>query len=66
MELAPLDLVLLGGAALLVGIGLFRGLSGELASFAGLVAAVAVTLVTKAPSPDVEALFDRASAPAED
>ena len=41
MELAPLDLVLLGGAALLVGIGLFRGLSGELASFAGLVAAVA-------------------------
>ena len=41
MELAPLDLVLLGGVALLVGIGLFRGLSGELASFAGLVAAVA-------------------------
>ena len=40
-ELAPIDLALLGGVALFVGIGLFRGLSGELASFAGLVAAVA-------------------------
>ncbi len=40
-NLAPLDLVLLGGVALLVGIGLFRGLSGELASLAGFGAAVA-------------------------
>ena len=39
-ELAAIDLVLLGGVALLVGIGLFRGLSGELASLAGIVAAV--------------------------
>ncbi len=40
MVLAPIDLALLGGAALVVGIGLWRGLSGELASFAGFVAAV--------------------------
>ena len=40
MELAPVDLALLGGAALIVGIGLYRGLSGELASLAGFVAAV--------------------------
>ena len=40
MNLAPLDLALLGGVALVVGIGLFRGLSGELASFLGFVAAV--------------------------
>ena len=39
-ELAAIDLVLLGGVALLVGIGLFRGFSGELASLAGIVAAV--------------------------
>ena len=40
MNLAPLDVALLGGVALVVGIGLFRGLSGELASFLGFVAAV--------------------------
>ena len=40
-EFSVIDLVLLGGAALLVGIGLYRGLSGELASFAAIVAAVA-------------------------
>ena len=40
MDLAPLDLALLAVAALIVGIGFFRGLSGELASFAGVVAAV--------------------------
>ena len=39
-EFATIDLVLMGGAALLVGIGLFRGFSGELASLAGIVAAV--------------------------
>ena len=42
MNLAPIDLALLGGVVLVVGIGLFRGLSGELASFLGFVAAVAV------------------------
>ena len=42
MGLSVVDLVLLGVVALVVGIGLFRGLSGELASFAGLVAAVTV------------------------
>lgn len=36
----PIDLALLGGAALIIGIGLYRGFSGELASFAGFVAAV--------------------------
>jgi uncharacterized membrane protein required for colicin V production len=41
MDLAPLDLALLGVVALIVGIGLVRGLSGELASFAGFVAAAA-------------------------
>jgi uncharacterized membrane protein required for colicin V production len=41
MSLSPVDLALLCGVALLVGIGLYRGLSGELASFAGFVAAVA-------------------------
>lgn len=40
MNLTPVDLALLGGVVLMVGIGLFRGLSGELASFAGFVAAV--------------------------
>ena len=40
MDLVPIDLALLGGAALIVGIGLWRGLSGELASLAGFVAAV--------------------------
>ena len=40
MNLAPLDVALLGGVALVVGIGLFRGLSGELASFLRFVAAV--------------------------
>ena len=40
MNLLPIDLVLLGGVALMVGIGLFRGLSGELASFAGFFVAV--------------------------
>ena len=47
----------------LSGTGVYEIVPGFLA---GLVAAVAVTLVTKAPSPEVEALFDRASAPAED
>ena len=41
MDLAPLDMALFGVVALIVGIGLFRGLSGELASFAGFVAAAA-------------------------
>ena len=40
-EFSIIDLVLLGGVALLVGIGLYRGLSGELASFAAFVAALA-------------------------
>lgn len=39
MELQPLDFVLLGGVVLLAGIGLFRGLSGELGSIAGFAAA---------------------------
>jgi len=39
MELQPLDFVLLGGVILLAGIGLFRGLSGELGSVAGFAAA---------------------------
>ncbi|MBR1589423.1 MAG: CvpA family protein [Kiritimatiellae bacterium] len=39
MELQPLDFVLLGGVILLAGIGLFRGLSGELGSIAGFAAA---------------------------
>ena len=39
MELQPLDFILLGGAILLAGIGLFRGLSGELGSLAGFAAA---------------------------
>ena len=39
MELMPLDFVLAGLAALLAGIGLFRGLSGELGSLAGFAAA---------------------------
>ena len=38
MELQPLDFVLLGGVILLAGIGLFRGLSGELGSIAGFAA----------------------------
>ena len=42
MELAPLDLALLAVVAIVAGIGLFRGLSGELASLAGFAAAVAV------------------------
>lgn len=41
MNLSPIDLALLCGVALMVGIGLYRGLSGELASFVGFVAAVA-------------------------
>ena len=41
MSLTPIDLALLCGVAVMVGIGLYRGLSGELASFAGFVAAVA-------------------------
>ena len=41
MSLTPIDLALLCGVALMVGIGLYRGLSGELASFVGFVAAVA-------------------------
>lgn len=40
-NLSPIDLFLLCGVVLMVGIGLYRGLSGELASFAGFVAAVA-------------------------
>lgn len=40
MELLPLDFVLMGGVALLAGIGLFRGLSGELGSLAGFAAAI--------------------------
>ena len=39
MELQPFDFVLLGGVLLLAGIGLFRGLSGELGSVAGFAAA---------------------------
>ena len=39
MELLPLDYVILGVAVLLTGIGLFRGLSGELGSIAGFAAA---------------------------
>ena len=39
MELQPLDFVLLGIVILLTGIGLFRGLSGELGSIAGFAAA---------------------------
>ena len=39
MELQPLDCVLLGIVILLTGIGLFRGLSGELGSIAGFAAA---------------------------
>jgi len=42
MQLYPIDIVLLGAVALMVGIGLFRGLSGELASLAGFAAATAV------------------------
>jgi len=42
MQLTPIDMVLLGAVALLAGIGLFRGLSGELASLAGFAAATAV------------------------
>lgn len=40
MNLSPVDLALLGGVVLMVGIGLYRGLSGELASLLGFVAAV--------------------------
>lgn len=39
MELMPLDFVIAGLAALLAGIGLYRGLSGELGSLAGFAAA---------------------------
>ena len=39
MELMPLDFALAGLAVLLAGIGLFRGLSGELGSLAGFAAA---------------------------
>ena len=39
MELMPLDFVLAGLAVLLAGIGLYRGLSGELGSLAGFAAA---------------------------
>lgn len=39
MVLQPLDFVLIGGVILLAGIGLFRGLSGELGSVAGFAAA---------------------------
>ena len=42
MQLTPIDMALLGAVALLAGIGLFRGLSGELASLAGFAAATAV------------------------
>ena len=45
MDLAPLDLALLGGCALIVGIGLYRGLSGELASLTGFAAAAAAGYV---------------------
>ena len=41
MELAPLDLALLAVVALIAAIGLYRGLSGELASLAGFAAAAA-------------------------
>ena len=37
--LQPLDFVLIGGVILLAGIGLYRGLSGELGSVAGFTAA---------------------------
>ena len=42
MNLTPIDMALLGGVVLMVGIGVYRGLSGELASFLGFVAAVVV------------------------
>jgi uncharacterized membrane protein required for colicin V production len=41
MSLTPIDLALLCGVALMVGIGLYRGLSGELASFVVFIAAAA-------------------------
>ena len=41
MELLPLDYILIGVAILITGIGLFRGLSGELGSIAGFAAASA-------------------------
>ena len=41
MELLPLDYVLIGVVVLITGIGLFRGLSGELGSIAGFAAAIA-------------------------
>jgi len=41
MELQPLDFVVIGGLILLAGIGLFRGLSGELGSLVGFAAAIA-------------------------
>ena len=44
MELMPLDFVLAGLAALLAGIGLYRGLSGELGSLAGFAAAIGIGL----------------------
>ena len=40
MEFQPLDFFILGGLILLAGIGLFRGLSGELGSLVGFGAAV--------------------------
>ncbi len=40
MQLTPVDVALLGAVLLFVGIGLFRGFSGELASLSGFVAAV--------------------------
>lgn len=42
MQLSPIDMILLGAVAVLAGIGLFRGLSGELASLAGFAVAAAV------------------------
>ena len=41
MQLTPIDMVLLGAVALFAGIGLFRGLSGELGSLAGFASAAA-------------------------
>ncbi len=42
MGVAPLDWILLGVAALLAVLGLFRGLSGQLGSLVGIVGALAV------------------------
>lgn len=47
-QFTQIDMALLGVAALLTGIGLFRGLSGELASLAGFAAAAAAVFFAHA------------------